>query len=173
MPIEPRHPLVEIKDAVSDFVSKEAELASAELKPAAKAAGMGAGFFAGAAVFLFHALWMLVILIALAVGLLLHSVTPMGPWVSFTLGFLASVLFSILVAGILFTLWPRQVLPGEEAGGHHQRGEGHAGRGRGRHRFTHEGQRRRHQAGQTPSSATRKRATCPDHWSEGAPTWQA
>ncbi len=104
MPIEPRHPLVEIKDAVSDFVAKEAELASAELKPAAKAAGMGAGFFAGAAVFLFHALWMLVILIALAVGLLLHSVTPMGPWVSFTLGFLVSVLFSVLVAGILFTL---------------------------------------------------------------------
>lgn len=104
MPIEPRHPLVEIKDAVSDFVAKEAELASAELKPAAKAAGMGAGFFAGAAVFLFHALWMLVILITLAVGLLLHSVTPMGPWVSFTLGFLVSVLFSVLVAGILFTL---------------------------------------------------------------------
>lgn len=104
MPIEPRHPLVEIKDAVSDFVAKEAELASAELKPAAKAAGIGAGFFAGAAVFLFHALWMLVILITLAVGLLLHSVTPMGPWVSFTLGFLVSVLFSVLVAGILFTL---------------------------------------------------------------------
>lgn len=104
MPIEPRHPLVEIKDAVSDFVAKEAELASAELKPAAKAAGMGAGFFAGAAAFLFHALWMLVILIALAVGLLLHSVTPMGPWVSFTLGFLVSALFSVLVAGILFTL---------------------------------------------------------------------
>lgn len=104
MPIEPRHPLVEIKDAVSDFVAKEAELASAELKPAAKAAGIGAGFFAGAAVFLFHALWMLVILITLAIGLLLHSVTPMGPWVSFTLGFLVSVLFSVLVAGILFTL---------------------------------------------------------------------
>lgn len=103
MPIEPRHPLVEIKDAVADFVSKESELAAAELKPSAKAAGMGAGFFAGAAIFLFHALWMLVILVALAVGLLLHAITPLGPWGSFTLGFLASVLFSLLVAGLLFT----------------------------------------------------------------------
>lgn len=103
MPIEPRHPLVEIKDAVADFVSKESELAAAELKPTAKAAGLGAGFFAGAAVFLFHALWMLVILVALAVGLLIHAITPLGPWGSFTLGFLVSVLFSLLVAGVLFT----------------------------------------------------------------------
>ncbi len=104
MPIEPRHPLVEIKDAVADFVSKESELAAAELKPTAKAAGMGAGFFAGAAVFLFHALWMLVIVVALAMGLLLHSITPIGPWASFTLGFVISVLFSVLIAGVLFTL---------------------------------------------------------------------
>ena len=104
MPIEPRHPLVEIKDAVSEFVSTEAELAKAELKPMAKAAGVGAGFFAGAALFAFHAIWMLVILVALAIGLLLHAVTPLGPWASFTLGFLASVLFSLLVAGVLFTL---------------------------------------------------------------------
>ena len=61
------NPLVDIKDAVSDFISKESELAAAEIKPAAKAAGFGAGFFAGAAVFVLHAVWMLVILIALAV----------------------------------------------------------------------------------------------------------
>ena len=104
MTIEQRHPLVEIKDVVADFVSKETELAAAELKPSAKAAGYGAGFFAGAAVFAFHALWMLVILVALAIGLLLHAVTPIGPWGSFTLGFLASVLISVLIAGILFTM---------------------------------------------------------------------
>lgn len=98
------HPIVEIKDAVSDFVAKESELAAAEIKPAAKAAGMGAGFFAGAAVFLFHALWMLVILIALAVGLLLQALTPLGPLASVTLGFLVSVLFSLLVAAILAVL---------------------------------------------------------------------
>lgn len=103
MPIEERHPLVEIKDTIADFVSKETELAAAELKPSAKSALVGSGFFAGAAVFLFHALWMLVILIALAIGLLLHAVTPMGPWGSFTLGFLSSVLISVLIAGILIT----------------------------------------------------------------------
>ncbi|HSO70252.1 MAG TPA: phage holin family protein [Arachnia sp.] len=104
MPIEPSHPLVDIKDAVSDFVARESELAAAELKPAAKAAGIGAGLFAGAAVFVFHAVWMLVILIALALGLLLHAVTPLGPWSSFTLGFLASVLFSLVVALVLVIL---------------------------------------------------------------------
>ena len=86
MPTEPRHPLVEIKDAVADFVAKESELAAAELKPAAKAGAIGAGF------------------VALAIGLLLHAVTPLGPWASFTLGFLASVLASLLIAGVLFTL---------------------------------------------------------------------
>lgn len=104
MPIEPRHPLVDIKDSLSEFVSKTSELAAAEIKPAAKSAGIGSGFFAGAAVFVLHALWMLVILIALAVGLLLNAVTPMGPFPAITLGFLVSVLFSLLVAGVLFTL---------------------------------------------------------------------
>lgn len=97
------HPLVEIKDALSEFVAVESELAAAELKPAAKAAGVGTAMFAGAAVFAFHALWMLVIVVALAVGLLLHSLTPMGPWGSFTLGFLVSVVFSLLVAAVLVT----------------------------------------------------------------------
>lgn len=96
MPIEPSHPLVDIKDAVSDFVARESELAAAELKPAAKAASSGAGYFAGAAVFAFHAIWMLVILIALAVGLLLYAVTPIGPWGSFTLGFLVSMVLSVV-----------------------------------------------------------------------------
>ena len=41
---EQQHPLVEIKDALSDFVAVESELAAAELKPAAKAAGMGTAF---------------------------------------------------------------------------------------------------------------------------------
>ncbi len=104
MPIEPSHPLVDIKDAVSDFVARETELAAAELKPAAKAAGIGTGYFAGAALFAFHAIWMLVILIALAVGLLLYAVTPLGPWSSFTLGFLASVLVSLAIALVLVIL---------------------------------------------------------------------
>ncbi|MCG6568223.1 phage holin family protein [Tessaracoccus sp. ZS01] len=104
MPAEPRHPLVDIKDSLSEFVSKTSELASAEIKPAAKAAGVGAGFFAGAAVFALHAIWMLVILIALGVGLLLNALTSMGPFPAITLGFLVSVLFSLLVAAVLFTL---------------------------------------------------------------------
>ena len=57
MATEPRHPLVVIKDSLSEFVAKTSELAKAELKPSAKAAGIGAGFFAGAAVFALHAIW--------------------------------------------------------------------------------------------------------------------
>lgn len=104
MPNEPSHPVVDIKDALADFISAESELAAAELKPAAKSAGIGAAMFAGAAVFLFHAIWMLVIVLALAVGLLLYSLTPLGPWGSFTLGFLVSMLLSGLFAFILITL---------------------------------------------------------------------
>lgn len=102
MPTSPRHPLVDIKDAVSDFVAKESELAAAEIKPAAKAAGIGSGLFAGAGVFLFHALWMLVIIIALGVGLLLNALTSLQPWTAITLGFVASMIFSLIVAAVLF-----------------------------------------------------------------------
>ena len=104
MPIEPRHTLVDIKDAISEFVSKESELAAAEIKPAAKAAGIGSGLFAGAAVFLFHVVWMLVIIIALAVGLLLNALTSLHPWTAITLGFVASMLFSLIVAVVLFIM---------------------------------------------------------------------
>lgn len=101
MPNEPRHPFVDVKDAISGFIANESELAAAELKPAAKAAGIGSAMFAGAGVFLFHAVWMLVIIIALAVGLLLNALTSLQPWTSITLGFVASMLFSIIVAVVL------------------------------------------------------------------------
>lgn len=104
MATKPRHLLVDIKDSLSEFASKTSELATAEITPSAKAAGFGAAFFAVAAAFALHALWMLVILVALAVGLLLQAVTPLGAFASLTLGFLVSVLFSLLVAAILFTL---------------------------------------------------------------------
>lgn len=104
MPIEPSHPLVDIKDAVAEFVAKESELAAAEIKPAAKAAGIGTGLFAAAGVFVFHALWMFVILFALAISLLLSAVAKLSLLPSLTLGFLASMLFSLLVALVLFTL---------------------------------------------------------------------
>ncbi|MDO5501127.1 MAG: phage holin family protein, partial [Propionibacteriaceae bacterium] len=102
--MEQRHPLVDIKDSLSEIVSNTTELATAEIKPSAKAAGIGAGFFAGAAVFALHALWMLVLLIALGVGLLLNALTGLGPFPAITVGFLVSVLFSLLVGAILFTL---------------------------------------------------------------------
>ncbi|MFV0430222.1 MAG: phage holin family protein [Arachnia sp.] len=91
-----------IKDGLSEFISVESELAKAELGPAAKHAGIGSGLFAGAGVFAFHAIWMLIITMALAIGWLLSSVTGLSAWGSFTLGFLITVITSLLIAFILF-----------------------------------------------------------------------
>lgn len=103
MPNEPGHPLVEIKDALADFVAVESELAVVELTPTAKSAGIGAGLFAGAAVFVFHVIWMLVLAVALGVALLI-SLTGMGPLGSITLGIVASMVFSLIVAAVLVLL---------------------------------------------------------------------
>lgn len=105
---KPSHPLEEIKDALAHFVSAEKKLALEELKPAAKHAGISAGLFAGAGLFLFHAIWMLVIVLGLALGLLLHALTPLGPWGSFTLGFTISLLLSVIFAVVLILVGRRQ-----------------------------------------------------------------
>lgn len=95
-------PLQEFKDQFSEFVEREKELAKAELIPAAKSAGIGAGLYAGAGVFVLHALWMLLLCVALGVGWFLTSYTALSPWGGFTLGFLLTAVFSLLAAFILF-----------------------------------------------------------------------
>ncbi len=105
---EPASTFNRVAANVSDFIAVESELAKAELVPAAKHAGIGTGFFAGAGAFIFHALWMLVIAMALAISWALNSFTPLGPWGSFTIGFLLTVMFSLLIAFILIMLGRRQ-----------------------------------------------------------------
>lgn len=99
----------QIRTSLSEFVSRETELAKAEIIPAAKHAGIGSGFFAGAGAFAFHALWMLIIAAALAIGWLLDSVTALSTWGSFTLGFVITAIFSLLVAFILIKLGQGQL----------------------------------------------------------------
>ncbi len=90
-----------IKASLAEFVSKETELAKAEVVPAAKQAGIGSGLFAGAGVLALHALWMILIAIVLAIAWLLNSVTSLGPWASGTFAFIITAIFSLLVAFIL------------------------------------------------------------------------
>lgn len=91
----------QFKEEFAEFVSREKELAKAELVPAAKHAGIGSGLFAGAGIFALHALWMLIICGALAVGWLLDSVTRLSTWGAFTLGFLAVAIVSLFIAFVL------------------------------------------------------------------------
>lgn len=90
-----------IKASLAEFVSKETELAKAEVVPVAKQAGIGSGLFAGAGILALHALWMILIAVVLAIAWLFNSVTDFGPWASGTFAFLITAVFSLLVAFIL------------------------------------------------------------------------
>ncbi len=94
----------QIKASLAEFVSKETELAKAEVVPAAKQAGIGSGLFAGAGVLALHALWMILIAVVLAIAWLLNSVTDLGPWAAGTFAFIITAVFSLLVAFILVKL---------------------------------------------------------------------
>lgn len=91
--------LTNIKDHLSDFVSKETELAKAEIVPSAKKAGLGSAMVIIALVFVLHAVWMLIIALA---GLFswLVSLAGLSTPISLVLGFLIAMLVSLILAGI-------------------------------------------------------------------------
>lgn len=94
-------PVQQLKAELAEFMEREKELARAELVPAAKSAGIGSGLFAAAGVFALHALWMVILCLALAVGWFLDSFTALSTWGAFTLGFLLTAVLSVLIAFIL------------------------------------------------------------------------
>ena len=93
--------LQQVRASLTEFISKETELAKAEIVPAAKQAGIGSGMFAGAGILALHALWMLLIAIVLAIAWLLNAQTALGPWASGTIAFVITAVLSLLVALIL------------------------------------------------------------------------
>lgn len=97
-----------VSQNLKSVLGNQAELAKAELGPAAKNAAIGSGMFGTAGVFALHALWMLLLSAALAVGWLYVSVTGLGPWGSFTLGFLTVAVLSLLIAGLLALIGVRR-----------------------------------------------------------------
>ena len=93
-----------LREELTIFAEREKELAAAELKPAAKHAGFGAGYLGGAAIFAVHALWMLVIALALFVCWLLTTIFDMSLTAGLVWGFAVSAVFSLLLAAILAKL---------------------------------------------------------------------
>lgn len=105
----PTSKLGEVVDALSEFIAAESELAAAELKPAAKHAGIGSGMFAGAGTFALHALWMLIIAFALAIGWILDAFTALSTWGAFTIGFIIAAVISLLIAFVLVKIGQAQM----------------------------------------------------------------
>lgn len=88
-----------IQDHLGNFLSKEAELAKAELVPSAKKAGIGTGMLAVSLGFALHAVWMIVIALA-ALFTWLLTLTGMSLALSFILGFLIAAVVSLIFAAI-------------------------------------------------------------------------
>lgn len=96
--------LADITDGLKKLSSSQLELAKAEITPAVKHAAIGGGMFGGAGAFAMHALWMLLIGAALAVGLAFDQFTSLTTWPAFVLGFVTVGIASLLIAGILALL---------------------------------------------------------------------
>lgn len=88
--------ITQVKADVQDLIKDQIDLAKTELVPQAKAGGMGAGVFAGAAYFAMNGLSLLFLTGALALGMLFKA--PTG---GVALGFLVMAVLVFIVAGIL------------------------------------------------------------------------
>lgn len=92
------------KNSLSNLVSQHIELAGAEIKPAAAAAGKGSALGAAGAVFLLHTVWMLVIVFALLIGWAFDAFTDLSTGGSYTLGFAIAALISAIIGLVLFLI---------------------------------------------------------------------
>lgn len=88
-----------IKEQLGAFLTKETELAKAEIVPSAKKAAWGSGLVVVALAFALHAVWMLVIALA-AVFTWLMSLTGLSTELSIVFGFLIATVVSLLIAGV-------------------------------------------------------------------------
>ncbi|PIF01828.1 MAG: hypothetical protein CR979_01860 [Propionibacterium sp.] len=101
--------VAEIVDAVKELATNTVELAKAELTPAAKKATVGGGLFAAAATFALHALWMILIAVALLVGWLYQAYTSLTTWPAFIWGFVTVAIISLLIAAILALIGAKKI----------------------------------------------------------------
>ena len=98
------HAVKALREELAVFAEREKELVTAELKPAARHAAFGTGFFGGAAIFVVHAIWMLVIAVAFLVCWLVTAVFGLSLTAGLVWGFVVSAILSLLIGGLLALL---------------------------------------------------------------------
>lgn len=98
-----------LKTTVPTMVGQINELAKAELKPAAKHGGIGAGAFGGAAVVGITVLKLFMLTAAFAFSMVYHELLGRNPLTALTLGFLTMAVFGLLIMAALAFLGRDQV----------------------------------------------------------------
>lgn len=101
--------LTNIKAAATNMVSGIKELASAEVVPAAKHAGVGGGLLAGAGVFALGALRMFILAGGFGLAVFFYYVANRGVLAALALGFVTMGVLALLVAALLGLIGKGQV----------------------------------------------------------------
>ena len=93
-----------LRASVPTMVTQIKELAAAELKPAVKNGGVGAGLFGGAAVIGITALKLFLLTGAFALSMIYAEVLGRNPLTALTLGFLTMSVLALIIVAVLALL---------------------------------------------------------------------
>lgn len=99
-----------LKTTVPKMVDQIIELAKAELKPAAKHGGIGAGAFGGAAVVGITVLKLFLLTGAFMFSMIYHEIFNRNPLTALTLGFLTMSVLALLIMAALALFGRSQVI---------------------------------------------------------------
>ena len=99
-----------LKTTVPNMVDQIGELAKAELKPAAKHGGIGAGAFGGAAVVGLTVLKLLMLTFAFALSMMYHELAGFNPLTALTLGFLTTAVLGLIIVAVFALFGRNQVM---------------------------------------------------------------
>lgn len=99
-----------LKTTVPNMVDQIGELAKAELKPAAKHGGIGAGAFGGAAVVGLTVLKLLMLTFAFALSMMYHELAGFNPLTALTLGFLTTAVLGLIIVAVSALFGRNQVM---------------------------------------------------------------
>ncbi|MDI9628347.1 MAG: phage holin family protein [Acidobacteriota bacterium] len=99
-----------LKTTVPNMVDQIGELAKAELKPAAKHGGIGAGALGGAAVVGLTVLKLLMLTFAFALSMMYHELAGFNPLTALTLGFLTTAVLGLIIVAVFALFGRNQVM---------------------------------------------------------------
>ena len=98
-----------LKTTIPNMVSQIGDLAKAELKPAAKHGGIGAGAFAAAAVVGLTALYLVLLTFAFALSMFFHEILNRNPLTALMFGFLTMTVLCLLIVAALALFGKSQI----------------------------------------------------------------